>query len=65
MASGLAGAAREGGGERAGGGRGDYGRIPEPRKLCVECHDKENSPRFDFDVYWSRIQHGREGLPPR
>jgi len=46
-------------------GRGDYGRIPEPRKLCVECHDKENSPRFDFDAYWAKIKHGREGLPPR
>ncbi|MHC4830288.1 MAG: multiheme c-type cytochrome, partial [Planctomycetota bacterium] len=36
-----------------------FGRIPDPAKLCVECHDKENSPNFDFDKYWSKIKHGR------
>ena len=25
---------------------------------CVICHDRENSPHFDFDVYWDTIQHG-------
>lgn len=24
---------------------------------CVECHDLDNSPDFDFDDYWERIQH--------
>lgn len=28
---------------------------------CIQCHDKENSPRFDFDEYWTKIRHG--GLP--
>jgi hypothetical protein len=61
MMSGLAAARREGRAE----GAGEFGRIREPRKLCVECHDKENSPKFDYDVYWPKIKHGREGLPPR
>ena len=24
---------------------------------CVRCHDKENSPDFDFDTYWTKIKH--------
>ena len=27
---------------------------------CVRCHDRENSPSFTFDAYWSRIQHGKK-----
>jgi hypothetical protein len=34
-----------------------FGKIAEPRLLCVECHDKENSPNFDFDRYWPKIRH--------
>ncbi len=34
-----------------------FGAIKSPRTFCLECHDKENSPRFDFDVYWPRIKH--------
>jgi hypothetical protein len=25
---------------------------------CVRCHDRENSPRFDYVKYWPRILHG-------
>lgn len=25
--------------------------------LCVRCHDYENSPDFDFDTYWAKINH--------
>lgn len=25
--------------------------------LCVRCHDYENSPEFDFDTYWQKINH--------
>jgi len=25
--------------------------------LCFGCHDAENSPKFDFDDYWSQIEH--------
>jgi hypothetical protein len=27
------------------------------RKLCIECHDGDNSPHFDFDTYWPKIEH--------
>jgi hypothetical protein len=26
-------------------------------RLCVKCHDFENSPDFDFDTYWPQIEH--------
>jgi hypothetical protein len=25
---------------------------------CTACHDRENSPRFDYDKYWEKIKHG-------
>lgn len=25
--------------------------------LCVKCHDLENSPEFQFDEYWKKIEH--------
>ncbi|MFO7906513.1 MAG: cytochrome c family protein [Pirellulaceae bacterium] len=25
---------------------------------CVVCHDRENSPDFDYETYWNRIRHG-------
>ncbi|RCS54086.1 hypothetical protein DTL42_02740 [Bremerella cremea] len=28
---------------------------------CVRCHDPENSPLFDYDTYWPRIEHGLKG----
>jgi hypothetical protein len=24
---------------------------------CLECHDLDNSPQFDFDEYWPQIEH--------
>jgi hypothetical protein len=29
---------------------------------CARCHDRENSPTFDYASYWSRIQHGVRSL---
>jgi hypothetical protein len=26
-------------------------------KLCVTCHDLDNSPHFDFESYWEEIAH--------
>jgi hypothetical protein len=26
-------------------------------KLCITCHDGENSPEFDFKTYWPLIEH--------
>lgn len=27
------------------------------RQSCLECHDGDNSPDFDFDTYWPKIAH--------
>ena len=27
------------------------------KQFCVKCHDPDNSPKFDFDKYWPKIQH--------
>jgi hypothetical protein len=29
----------------------------EATKACVTCHDEENSPNFDYAVYWEKIKH--------
>jgi hypothetical protein len=29
----------------------------QARDSCVECHDEENSPEFDYDTYWAKIVH--------
>ncbi len=29
----------------------------DARAMCVHCHDEENSPEFDFDVYMKKIKH--------
>lgn len=53
-------------------GRGDYHvrfhggeDVPErAAKLrnvaCETCHDAENSPAFNFDLYWEKIRHGKD-----
>ncbi len=25
--------------------------------LCIRCHDGDNSPNFDFDKYWPKVNH--------
>jgi hypothetical protein len=41
-----------------------HARRPEVRTpfaaadQCVKCHDHENSPNFNYALYWPRIQHG-------
>jgi len=27
---------------------------------CLECHDLDNSPQFDFDTYWPQVEHTEE-----
>ena len=30
-------------------------------KKCLECHDLDNSPEFDFQKYWPEVEHhGKE-----
>lgn len=32
--------------------------LAEAREsLCYKCHDLDNSPNFDFDTYWPKIEH--------
>ena len=26
-------------------------------KMCIECHDIDNSPDFDFQEYWPKVKH--------
>ena len=33
----------------------------QARHQCQRCHDRENSPTFDFDSYWSQVRHGNAG----
>ncbi len=28
------------------------------RDQCVRCHDRENSPKFDYAAFWPQIRHG-------
>ncbi len=32
----------------------------QARNHCIDCHDRENSPAFDYDQYWKKIEHGTE-----
>jgi hypothetical protein len=27
------------------------------KDLCFNCHDSDNSPKFNFDKYWPKIEH--------
>lgn len=29
---------------------------------CIRCHDQENSPNFDYESYWARIEHGEPAV---
>ena len=32
----------------------DKGKVVQ---MCVECHDPDNSPEFDFQLYWPHVKH--------
>jgi hypothetical protein len=34
-------------------------RLPmrEAEKFCYRCHDLDNSPAFDFETYWPKVDH--------
>lgn len=29
----------------------------ESRKICMNCHNSQHSPNFNFDTYWPKIKH--------
>ncbi|MEK6234504.1 MAG: cytochrome c family protein, partial [Planctomycetales bacterium] len=31
--------------------------LAASEKTCVQCHDLDNSPQFDFKKYWAEIEH--------
>lgn len=31
--------------------------LKQSRQTCADCHDIDNSPDFDFDSYWSEVEH--------
>ncbi|HEY0883131.1 MAG TPA: multiheme c-type cytochrome, partial [Archangium sp.] len=39
--------------------------LPKDATTCVTCHDKENSPQFEFDSYVSKIVVPGHGMPAR
>jgi len=41
-------------------GRGEHGIIRGDENTCIVCHDELNSPNFDFDLYWPKIEHNLE-----
>jgi len=36
--------------------RGTYSKVGAPA-MCYTCHDKLNSPDFNFETYWPKIRH--------
>jgi hypothetical protein len=30
------------------------------RDQCIRCHDRENSPQFEYAAYWEQIAHGEK-----
>lgn len=32
-------------------------RNTAERTTCLDCHDLDNSPNFEFEKYWSEVQH--------
>jgi len=53
--------------EESGADDGELKRLRDAMKLsravenekdtCMECHDHDNSPEFNFDKYWDQIKH--------
>jgi len=31
--------------------------VAQAKDSCVVCHDKDNSPEFDYATYWEKIKH--------
>lgn len=32
-------------------------RVARDESGCVQCHDVDNSPEFDFKTYWPKVEH--------
>ncbi len=38
-------------------GNGEGQKLGTVVKKCLECHDLDNSPEFDFQKYWPEVEH--------
>lgn len=36
--------------------------IYDPHDRCIQCHDHDNSPKFNYDEFWTRIAHGEPAV---
>jgi len=32
-------------------------KYEDAKNRCIKCHDGDNSPNFDFEKYWKRVEH--------
>jgi hypothetical protein len=32
-------------------------QAADKNRLCIRCHDEDNSPKFEFATYWGQIMH--------
>jgi hypothetical protein len=32
---------------------------------CVVCHDRENSPTFEYESFWAKVRHGAPATTPK
>ena len=39
--------------------------IYDARDRCTTCHDRENSPQFDYEKFWEQIAHGEPVNTPK
>jgi hypothetical protein len=37
--------------------------MVDARSLCRDCHNEDQSPDFNAEVFWKRIDHGPDGAP--
>ena len=37
----------------------------EKTRLCLRCHDEDNSPHFDFAKYWPKVEHNALDTPKK
>lgn len=35
-------------------------KAESEKRLCGECHDLDNSPDFEFETYWPKVEHYEE-----
>jgi hypothetical protein len=43
--------------ENEGNKKGQVFEKAKVAKMCMECHDLDNSPEFDFQKYWPKVKH--------